>query len=361
MTENEKYNIEDFWPGAEELLDQHFQKRSAWLRNRRWILIGLALIVIGGFTALWFNVSSSGKVEAIKSNQISETLNIKTDSLKNDYTNSTKENSNALENNSELKNDSESITSPIKNDVNIQGKSNEVEVKSNLIQTKQNLINKTTTQQTIMNSSEGQKSIKTNDTKASSNFKTNEPNEDVTLNPNKAKENTIVNESLGLNTEKEFIPKNVAGLELNALTRLNPIPASIQPKISIPLTLNNNLTNDLLNVFLLKDSDKNKRKSGQFFVKLGAGVNYVDKTISSANYPDYVSRREKEESGALYSSFNLHVGWSKNRLRLSTGVELNQYGENIKYNNWLLGEIEEINSSITYITDSTLNTVTYYI
>jgi hypothetical protein len=96
------------------------------------------------------------------------------------------------------------------------------------------------------------------------------------------------------------------------------------------------------------------------FIKASVGVNYINSNLSSSVFPDYVLRRNTEESAALFSSYSLHVGMKKQRIGISTGIELNQYGEQIKYSNWLLGDIEKINPIVNYFTDSVTNSVFYY-
>ena len=72
MTDDPKYNIEDFWPGAENLLDQHFQKKRGWTTFMKSIVLGLLLAIVGGtFGYLYFD-STSGKVESKLATQSNE-------------------------------------------------------------------------------------------------------------------------------------------------------------------------------------------------------------------------------------------------------------------------------------------------
>ena len=81
MTDDKKYNIEDFWPGAEELLDQHFQKKRGWTSNIKTIGLGLLIASIGGALGYFNFDSKSGKVE---SNLITQSIK-KENSLNEDH------------------------------------------------------------------------------------------------------------------------------------------------------------------------------------------------------------------------------------------------------------------------------------
>ena len=61
MSANDNYKIEDFWPGAEELLDQHFNKKPGGAKPI--VYLGAALLVCSAvayyFLSGDYNVSQS--------------------------------------------------------------------------------------------------------------------------------------------------------------------------------------------------------------------------------------------------------------------------------------------------------------
>ena len=146
-----------------------------------------------------------------------------------------------------------------------------------------------------------------------------------------------------------------------SLTNLEPLGAIYLTQSALVDAKPNHNLFDLSEFSALLRAEKINKKSDRFFVKIGSGINYVDKKLNATTYPDYVSRRNSEEDAAIYSSFNLHFGWKKQRFSLATGLEMNQYGEEIKFNNWLIGDVESINSNLVYFNDSSLNSVSYYI
>jgi len=360
MTENKKYNVEDFWPGAEELLDQHFQKKGAWFRNRRLILLGLAVAAIGGFTALWLNVSLSGNAETLKNNQTSVASNEITNSTKNYDVSIAETDKNSNENKTALNIGPESNIQKGIADNETYEKSSNQNFETQRSQKSEGIQNINTQKEINSVKSTSKKALHSNNSKEDNNFKNSISIDAQAINKNISIENIDNIENTTSFKTKESISRNSLQPEKIALANLNPMPSLVQPQLLILTDLNNNTTNDLFKLSSIVDPEKNKKQSNQFFFRLGAGINYIDKNISSNSYPDYVLRRNNEESAALYSSFNMHFGVSKNRFSVSTGVELNQYGENIKYDNWLIGDIEKINSNIIYVTDSISNTVNYY-
>jgi hypothetical protein len=360
MTENNKYNVEDFWPGAEELLDQHFQKKGAWFRNRRLILLGLVVAAIGGFTALWLNVSSSGNSETLKNNQTNVASNEITNSTKKYDVSIAETNKNSNEDKTALNTVPESnIAKDIAGNETYEKFSNQnFETQGSQKSEGNHNINTQNDINSLKSSSK--KAFLSNNSKEDNNFKNSASRDVDVINQNILLENIDNIENTTSFKTKESILRNSLKTEKIALTSLNTMPAMVQPQVLILADLNNYTTDDLYKLSSIVNPEKNKKQSNHFFFTLGAGINYIDKNITSNSYPDYVLRRNNEENAAFYSSFNVHFGLNKNRFSISTGIELNQYGENVKYDNWLIGDIETINSNILYITDSISNTVNYY-
>jgi uncharacterized membrane protein YhiD involved in acid resistance len=89
MTDEKKYNIEDFWPGAEELLDQHFQKKRGWTSIMKKIGLGLILAAfIGTFGYFYFN-SASGNVESNSMTQLTKDDNSENYIIRSEVANKT--------------------------------------------------------------------------------------------------------------------------------------------------------------------------------------------------------------------------------------------------------------------------------
>ena len=63
MNENEKYKIEDFWPDAEKMLDQHFESKKGF--NFKFGLISLLVLMVGGVSAWYFLSSGSSELNTL--------------------------------------------------------------------------------------------------------------------------------------------------------------------------------------------------------------------------------------------------------------------------------------------------------
>jgi hypothetical protein len=364
MTDDKKYNIEDFWPGAEELLDQHFQKKRGWTSNIKTIGLGLLIASIGGALGYFYFNSTSGKVESnlitqsIKNeNSLNEdhrkTTNdvvLNQDDTKNiDQTNSTSKKEDLI--NSEFNNNEKLIVdnAPSK-------KSNEKikQIKGNKSQAS-NKFNSTKSSNNISNSNNRTYEI----SKTQSSLTSKDSEGSVALNTAENLTSTLIPNS---NSEIKDIDLNLKSYNSKELITLYSIRATLSNNsflASSDLVLLEPKEIQELGSIVLPEKDKDNNKS--IFIKTSVGINYVDKQLTSSKYTDYVARRKSEETAAFYSSYNFHVGVKKNRFGISTGLELNQYGEQIEYSNWLLGEVEQINPVVSYFTDSTINTIYYYL
>ena len=63
MNENEKYKIEDFWPDAEKMLDQHFESKKGF--GFKFGLISLLVLMVCGISAWYFLSSGSSELNTI--------------------------------------------------------------------------------------------------------------------------------------------------------------------------------------------------------------------------------------------------------------------------------------------------------
>ena len=360
MTDDQKYNIEDFWPGAENLLDQHFQKKRGWTAFMKSIVLGLLLVIVGGtFGYLYFD-STSGKVESKLATQSNEGVD---SDLNTPQQNSNKTPENNLSNH-------QKSTSPIDSKNQVPSENVDQENKTKIL------------------------SNKIEKTEDDVDFKNDEPlnnNFGLSSNSFSKSETSGKNENQDLasisNTSSNSTENNQASNKQGNTEKLNQIENS--PEISNTSNLQSTSANDLFNLKAIQTQfvssststaeylallnpeeltnlstvvipDNNNKSNKSLFIKASVGVNYINSNLSSSIYPDYVLRRNAEESAALFSSYSLYVGMKKQRIVISTGIELNQYGEQIKYSNWLLGDIEKINPIVNYFTDSVTNSVFYY-
>lgn len=359
MTDNKKYNIEDFWPGAEELLDQHFQKKRGWTSNFK--TIGLALLIgaIGGASGYFYFNSTSGKVES----------NLITHASKNDNSDSEgyKKRINALEHkqNENFKIKQTNSASKKVYSRNSEFNNNEKEIINNfslensidkIIPNKNQVSNNANSSNSHNNITKKEK--RTNDLyNGQNNLTSSDSKEVISLGE---LDNYYSNETKIVTSKKNFNDFNLANSKnLNNLYSIGiPLPNNLILASSDLILLKSEEIQELLSI-VLPEKDKNKDKF--IFIETGIGINYIDKQLTSTIYADYVARRQSEESAAFYTSYSIHIGIKKNRFGISSGIELNQYGEQIQYSNWLLGEIEKINPTINYFTDSTVNTIYYYL
>ena len=360
MTDDKKYNIEDFWPGAENLLDQHFQKKRGWTSFMKTIVFGLLITLVGGILGYFYLNSTSGKVESKQVTQSNEGV---ASDLKATHQNSIEKSANDLTNQPKS-------TSPI--DSKNQAKSesvnqeNNTEILSNKIENtnkrddykNENPLNENSG--ISPNSSSKSKKIgkkENQDLVSKANSRSNVIENNQTLNRQEKTQNSnqIENSSEISNSSKL---QSTSANELFSLKKIQAqfVSSSNSAVEYIILMKPEELTN--LSSIVLPDNNNKSNKS--LFIKASAGVNYIKSSLSSSVYPDYVIRRNAEESASLFSSYSLHVGIKKQRIGISTGIELNQYGEQIKYSNWLLGDIEKINPAVNYYTDSLTNTFYYY-
>ena len=360
MTDDKKYNIEDFWPGAENLLDQHFQKNRGWTSFVKTIVFGLLIALVGGILGYFYLNSASGKVESKQVTQSNEGVAFE---LKATHQNSIEKSANDLtyqqKSTSPIDSKNQAISESVNQENNTEILSNKIENTNKRDDYKsENPINENSG--IFPNSSSKSKKIGKNE------------NQDLVLNANSSSNVIANNQTLNKqdNTENlnqiENFPEigNTSKLQstsANDLFNLKTIQTQIVSSSNsdveyLALMKPDELTS--LSTIVLPDNNKKTNKS--LFIKASAGVYYINSSLSSSVYPDYVLRRNAEESAALFSSYSLHVGIKIQRIGISTGIELNQYGEQVKYSNWLLGDIEKINPLVNYYTDSVTNSVFYY-
>lgn len=363
MTDDKKYNIEDFWPGAEELLDQHFQKKRGWTSLVKSIGLGLLIASICSTIGYYYYSSTSGKVESALVSQSHQNVN---DEKKTVISNETKE-------------------------TNSSSKSSEpnLPIDSHISTNQQDLINSKNAEKSIVpkpyNSNNYNEIDELNSSTSSENgSKTRSIYTAINSNSNAKRKNNLrdnnisqsvipaaessTNEKFAENSKQEKYQKfsndqlNIRSQKEIQIIKLNTIHAQLSNAALFNSSeispLKSKELSDLGSIVLPEES-QNEKKLG--FIKASAGLSYLSKVLSSPVYSNYISRRKEEESAAFFSSYSLHFGMKLNRISISTGIELNQYGERIDYSDWLLGDIENINPVVNYFSDSLMNTVYYYI
>jgi hypothetical protein len=366
MTDEKKYNIEDFWPGAEELLDQHFQKKRGWTSIMKKIGLGLILAAfIGTFGYFYFN-SASGNVESNSMTQLTKDDNSENYIIRSEVANKT---------NFESKIISATQTNELNSSSNNQ---NSFNTESNL-----NLNKKT---EKPSKSKANNKIIDLNRSESLENISISEPTVSSKINSitKPGKDNMSVssivsvdNNSISKSSSSSVDTYNLnqGGNQQNKNNQLKLRSNKVNPILninSVRTQIMNTVFSSTLDISTLRSEEikelesivlpeENKDQKKFVFLKFGAGLNLVNKNLSSSEYSDYTSRRNQEESAAFFSAYSFHVGLKKQRISVSSGIELNQYGEQIEYSNWLLGDIVKVNPIINYFTDSSANTNYYYI
>jgi hypothetical protein len=401
METNQHYKPEDFWPDAEKLLDKHFAQKSKF-GFKGGIIAGMALVI--GSLLIWLFLrnydsnqvaSSSEKTnqnlyksenqtnpqpnkKEISINQtndlkLSESEQEKTssdlkDSEKSPSASSFIENASLTETNKIANTGSKTELNQVKkpnDDLTMRGEN--PKSKNPFSQTKQNEFDSKL--KTAMNEGRNSSALPSENTgknqslsdlrttgKVVSKSSGNTPD----LNNNKAPQS--IQKTLNTSAEKSGSSSNPPTTN-SSIDKTNPFEyvllkplkyAGIQQETLSEYIVTSPTTIEAFNI-------EKKKQKPLFSCQLGTGLFNVSKHLSSSTNPDYVNRRKAEERQANYASWMLGAKIQYKRFALTTGIELNQYGEQIKYSNWLLGYTNTLNNSWSYTTDSFVNVRPYYI
>jgi len=423
MNENEKYKIEDFWPDAEKMLDQHFESKKGF--GLKFGLISLLVLMVSGISAWYFlSIASSDmntlavetktKMEANTSssktntNLTSNTLNksatankIAVETTSNSLPKSTENSEKKSIENIETK----SVINSNKLTQKKQANTNESGVFKTSKETKNtnatgslNNVNKTKTITPFLNgvgssastitadessSKEGNlkttfpKSSKTNTNQKESNLASSAVAVNV-INENKeVSKGEFKNENKGFNKEaknENYTASKKTTSKNKSINKQVPINVTSEESILINETvwlspLKPNLSIDYTIPFTAKpialDKDfaglpkTNKKQIISY--QIGAGLFNVSKTLSASTNQNYIDRRNAEEKSANYVSWMLGAKVQYQRFAINTGVELSKYGEKVTYSNWLFGNTSNITNSYYYSADSVTTVSNYYI
>ena len=408
MSANDNYKIEDFWPGAEELLDQHFNKKPGGAKPI--VYLGAALLVCSA-VAYYF---LSGDSNVSQSKPLTHSSQIE-----NTHSNSTSSNttipvseSNTTEKKLEPNSNSES---PSANNI----QSNSLTDQYIPSQTESNTSLKTNTNKKIASSTTANSNVQKSNptainqserpvnTKKEVNKSTvNSGNPTINSNQLTSESNAVAQVSVALKTEKEIAPtanktslnqtknnvevegNSVANNTNNSVTELTASTSLYKPQASsenaLPQAESANLFAQSVEVLAgikipLVQQELNeqtiaplnseeeltkypvKAKKFAFSYLAGFGLYSVNKHLSATNMDAYINRRNAEESQTMFASYQLGVQVQMKRWGLSSGLEYSSYGEEIQYDSWLNGFQNSVQTNTNYQTDSSYNTHFYYV
>jgi hypothetical protein len=411
MSDKEKYSVDDFWPGAEELLDKHFKSKSIWQRTSPFAK-GATLLVLLLSAFLVFKLNDETSNPALTENTIEKNDNLS--SINNEFDSQSAElnyqtttsNTN-LTVGSDYSNEQEVIlneeinlsvnsASSSKDDLNennhIQtntgapGKSEpNAERKSKSNQSEEYILevnNSSSLNSAIQGSMEDEqrKVENANEEIQSSEQVNNSVEQNKSIETNNA-ENLNNSRETNFNSidYREFSGDlsnvreegqesivNAAYLDRMS-SKINSAAANSKTQlISLNgLSFNSHLLIDdkeisIDNLQPAFSPIKNHRKN-VFQYELNASVFYVNKSLLSNQYKDYASRRNSEEQAAYFTSYGFGVNYRFNNWTINSGLELNQYGEKTNYNSYLKGEVISIINYENYQLDTLVTPYTSYL
>jgi len=376
MSNDKKYNIDDFWPEAEELLNQHFDDKKGGNKSAYWIISLLLIIAITGSTFLYLNLNES-KLTTEKQSEKSDINNndINKDNLteeKNIKKYNQQENTSINKKSISEKNNSQKIEAnnniSANNNDNLKTNNQENQSKSQikLPQQKSTLkpSNELNSDQSFIPDSESKNALNipasTDKTELLKNKESNNSTEiENSIIPNNiATENSITTTNLISSIQaasqpeiNEFDKSKIEPIIIkdnSVESQIAQVAPIYRPEASVEETLQDKKDSVSINqvnqsapielttkLEIKNDSNKNKKRI-TFGIFGAAGMFNTSNTLAvNQGFEAYKARRESEESSNLNTSFSLGFQVKFNKLILKSGVELNKYGETIKYSDWL--------------------------
>lgn len=348
MKEKEKFDINEFWPQAEKMLDRHFRLK------RLFRIIGFSSLVVFSFIAAWiFIPSTSQKSNTIVQNQMEILNKPNINSPKNNKDNfstpsNNQSNIDAVES---IKN--ESIKSSKNDYVKPNQESSSKKVTTLLAPTKTKKNTKEITQNKDIKSNSESNTKKNNYAQIPKSVYAESP-ERKSLNEQKkeSQRNTTIFASPlnelsqnGTNSPAKETEIAIAKFTFSQMKSLGAYPLSIE------LSNNPSLKNEILRNTLLQ----NKKLFWSVFFQTGI-FNTQKSLLGNSTNEEYVNRRKSQEKSNLV--YNLGVGtkiWY-NKFALNVGVDYSNFSEKTNYENWKYG----YNYSQKDIWNFTYNTQTYY-
>ena len=360
MKEKEKYNINDFWPQAEDMLNKHFRLR------RLFKLLGASIFSVAVILGLLiFNAKNKINTIVLKSNENRNQSQPKLNSESNKIETPSNEIP-SIE--SEQINNSNKINSQSKTAFTENVNSNAIEIDY----AEQKVLTKAK-----QNKSRSNKSNLSNQ----SNFKNTKNNATIILSTNLVKknkdlkkidskiysENNLSEGSNALNNqtkEKVTAPptietKSQANLldpRINKYEIMNLLNSKESSPINLTYTTSESLQKqELKNSFL-----KNKKLFWAVFAQIG--YFNTSKSIKTLELlASYQSRRKEEEQSNFVLNYGAGLKLWYRKFALNVGVDYSNYSENVNYENWKNGYSynQKDNWNVFYTPSTSVDTLYY--
>ncbi|MEX1187973.1 MAG: hypothetical protein WED33_01865 [Bacteroidia bacterium] len=403
MSDKEKYSVDDFWPGAEELLDKHFQKQSFWQRISPFAKgAGLLIVLISAIVfytlkddlglenkdlvnnsnGLVTKTQDAGKEENLGvKNELVESEIQHTGLINEEVINQKNEIGNEVLNrenkNKDVGNEKKSGANDVQNEqIKVEVASKEAAKSKGVALNREGIIKDALGIKTddkaenagaerVGIASKGKEftgkvSPIENSAEALSNSESKSVGDqanDILQNSkgNVIEASTMKNETASAKNKNQNSSDEISNsLKVNENNSFK--ARATQIDFLNPLYLNSQLAESTEEITIESTVEpitpiKNRRKNVIQY-ELSTSVFYVDKKLSSSTYSDYVNRRNSEESAAFFMSYGFGVKYRINNFTINSGLELNQYGEKVDYNPYLKGDVLSITPYDFYSNDT---------
>jgi hypothetical protein len=409
MNENKnKYQVEDFWPDAEKLLDEHFNKNKGGSKSIYWIIALISIVTIASLAYIFIGSNDDSTNQSNKSiviqqeTQISQKQEQKKPSYSNEITSENKqiESSPSLKNSStnELNKPVQTAASELHQSINSSTTSNTTKSGDSGKKENSRQINKLPTQPIANKSTEfnsedasianqlpsdkvkttnqqnihasiadlSDQSTDVKQIQSETQFATvtnsdsqQEKNADLTINSEPKASHIIEEPSLDINEESTAKnSRNNANKNDTSLHDLKSDKTSTAQSLKeAPAKIDTNLTTEKSSISTQIDSSKITPKT-RFGIHVFAGVFSTSHHLSANNNTDFIARRNAEEASAVFSAWGLGLQLKHQRFIIKSGIEFTKYGEKINYSDWLIENSGSVQPSWNHFTDS-MSTITY--
>ncbi len=325
MKEKEKYNINDFWPQADEMLSKHFRQK------RLFRLLGASIFTVAVAIGLFVltnkneNKNHSSLNSDKNNNSVVSNLNSTTKEKPKDLRNQ--------ESNSIANTTSEVVTTGDKNlanaeiDYAVEQNLNE-KLNPKITKTKKSNLKQITNSKTLASSAAGSakniNQLKKIESKVYPEI--GEPIKEI--GSNKSSQIKANNEALlGNLLETEIFEQR--HINEYKLSYLNSIESSPMP---ISYTTNESIQKqELKNSFL-----KNKKMFWAIFAHIGY-FNTSKNINTSGDLSAYTLRRKEEEKSNFVLNYGTGIKLWYKKLALNIGIDYSSYSDNVNYQNWKNG------------------------
>jgi hypothetical protein len=325
MKEKEKYNINDFWPQADEMLNKHFRLK------RIFRLLGASIFTVAVAIGLFVlnnkneNKNHSSLNSNKNNNSVVSNLNSNSKEKSKDLRN--------LESSSVSNNTDEVVTTGNKNLANAEidyAVEQTASEKPNpkITKTKKSNLKQITNSKTLASSAVGSAKNINQLKKIESKVYPETGELSKENDSNKSTQIKVNNEAqLGNLSETEISePRNIKELKLSYLNSIesSPMPISCTTNESIQ-------KQELKNSFL-----KNKKMFWAIFAHIGY-FNTSKNINTSGDLSSYTLRRREEEKSNFVLNYGTGIKLWYKKFALNIGVDYSSYSENVNYQNWKNG------------------------